>query len=656
MKCTRCGFENPDYLEFCQNCSAQLPKKGEESNQPSWGFVKAPKWAEPDFSADTVSEDDVPADFVSDTEAVRRQQEAARRAAAEAAALKARRAAEAAAAAKAAEETRAAERYEAEQKRLAEEKRAAERRAEQERLLAERKAAELEAQKAQRRIAAKRYEPEDNEEEEEEEETSHGGRAAALFGSILQRREKPARDNYYEEDEEEEEEEDDFDEYDPGYARKRTAPRRRKTKSGGSGLNLAIRIAAIVAVLALLAIAGWLLVSQIKSCVEANQSPTGTNKAPTVVKNTDPKEPDTYLVTVYAKNGKVLVYETSDGTKQSATVKSDDALTFKVHEVSLMPNEPVDSTVYQATPKVFIQNEDGTTVPVEGMPSVTLSVPAITVTYDCEDSIVSDDGNVTVSGRIDFIGTDLTIDGEKVAINQDGSFSRDIVYEDTGSYTVNIEGRLAGHQVYRHTINVEVEAAHPTESLIKLPWEYGDTSYRQRVVNSVDSIEVRGMVPVGSTLTATCDSSDCGLTEPSVADDGTFTLTAKLANPSDYTIHLTCTTESGQISERDIHVQRQPEMSQYIARALEMNYASFAYESRQAYNIKGTVTEILQEGDYYLAMLETEAGDKLVLEYHNHYGSAAAIEVGKTYEKIYGRPMGLNEEGIPQAYVWFIND
>ena len=655
MKCTRCGFDNPDYLEFCQNCSAQLPKKNEESNQPSWGFVKAPKWAEPDFNADTVSEDDVPADFVSDTETVRLQQEAARRAAAEAAALKARRAAEAAAAAKAAEEARAAERFEAEQKRLAEEKRAAERRAEQERLLAERKAAELEAQRAQRRFASKSYEPEEDEEDEPE-ESRPSARAAAMFGSILQRREKPARTAYPEKNDEEEEEEDDFDEYDAAYSRKRTAPRRKKTKSGSRGLNLAIRIAAIIAVLALLAIAGWLLASQIKSCTEANNSPTGTNKLPEVTKNTDPKEPDTYLVTVYAKNGKVLVFETSDGTKQSATVKTDDALTFKVHEISLMPNEPVDSTVYQATPKVYIRNEDGSEVPVEGMPSVTLTVPAINVTYDCGDSIVSEDGNVTISGRIDFIGTDLTIGGEKVSINPDGSFSHDILYEDTGAYTVNIEGRLAGHQVYRHNINVEVEQAHPVESLIKLPWEYGDTSYRQRVVNSVDTIEIRGMVPVGSTVTASCDSSDCGLTAPTVAEDGTFTLTAKMANPSDYTVHLTCTTESGQISERDIHVQRQPEMSQYIARALAMNYASFSYESRQAYNIKGTVTEIIQEGDYYLAMLETAEGEQLVLEYHNHYGSAATIEVGKTYEKIYGRPMGLNEDGIPQAYVWFIND
>ena len=78
MKCERCGFDNPDYLEYCQNCSAPLASKTEGKQGPSWGFVKAPTWADPDFSADTVSEDDVPADFVSEAEALRRAREEAR--------------------------------------------------------------------------------------------------------------------------------------------------------------------------------------------------------------------------------------------------------------------------------------------------------------------------------------------------------------------------------------------------------------------------------------------------------------------------------------------------------------------------------------------------------------------------------------------------
>ena len=64
MKCTRCGFDNPDYLEYCQNCTAPLgAKKGAEGREPAWGFVKAPTWDDPEFSADTVSDTDVPSDY-----------------------------------------------------------------------------------------------------------------------------------------------------------------------------------------------------------------------------------------------------------------------------------------------------------------------------------------------------------------------------------------------------------------------------------------------------------------------------------------------------------------------------------------------------------------------------------------------------------------
>lgn len=652
MKCTNCGFDNPDYLEYCRNCSAQLPKADGEQAKPTWGFVKAPQWAEPDFSADSVSEDDVPADFVSEIDTGRLAREAAeRRAAAEEAAKKAKRAAEAAAAAQAAENARAAERkaYEerrAAERRAAEDARAAERRAEEERLMAERRAAERRAQT--RKPAA--YDYEDEEIEDEEEENPRG--LSPLFGNIFKRKDKPSRkydDEYDDEDEDEEEEE--------RYTVRRTSGRGGKKSGGGFNLQTAIKIAAIVALLAILAVAGYLIVSRIQSCAADNASPTGTAKAPVITPNV--KEPGTYLVTVYAKNGKVLVYETSDGTKQEATVKYDDTLTFKVHEISLMPTEPLDGSVCQATPKVYIKNDDGSLTPIENMPAVTLNVPAITVTYDCPDSIVSEDGKVNVSGHIDYIGTDLTVDGEKVAINQDGSFAHEVVYEDTGDYSIDIEGRLGGYQIYRHRLNVTVEKATPATALIELPWEYGDTTFAQRVKNSSDTITVKAKAPAGSTVAVSCDSSNASVdnANPTVGEDGSFSFNVKMAYAGDYVIHMTCTSESGQVSDRDIHVQRAPEWSSYTGGAFAFNYSSFSYASKQAYNVKGTITEIMQDGDYILAVLETADGNKLLLEYHNHYGSAGAVTVGQAYEKIYGRPDGIDEAtGLPKCYVWFIDD
>ena len=177
--------------------------------------------------------------------------------------------------------------------------------------------------------------------------------------------------------------------------------------------------------------------------------------------------------------------------------------------------------------------------------------------------------------------------------------------------------------------------------------------------NSSDTIAVRAKAPAGSTVTVSCDSSNASIdnVNPPVGEDGSFSFNVKMAFAGDYTIHMTCTSESGQVSERDMHVQRAPEWSSYTRGAWAMNYSSFSYASKQAYNIKGTVTEIIEEGDYILAMLELSDGNKLLIEYHNHYASAGAVTVGSSYEKIYGRPDGLDETtGLPKCYVWFIDD
>ena len=660
MKCTRCGFDNPDYLEYCQNCSEQLPKKEGERSAPAWGFVKAPKWTEPEFSADSVSEDDVPADFVSEYELSRKQREAARaaaeaetaakvraaeeaakRAAEEAAArraererieaaaaAKARADAEAAAAARAA----AAER-EAARRRAAEEREARER-ASREELEAARRAAE------EKRRMAELMDDDDDDYSDDEDDQKNGPTIAPFVSSLFRKNNKPEaaeRDEEYDE-------------------KPYRAPRKKPVKSGkggrGNGLGTAIKIAAAVAALMLLAIAFLLVKGAISKCSAANDSPTGVNKEPTIEVN--PTDPACFDVTVFAKEGKTLLYETPYGITREATVSAANRVVFKVSKSSLLPREPIDSTVYEATPTVYIVNEDGSRTLIENMPSRMVEVPEINVDIDLPDTYISDDGKVNVAGHIDLIATELTVNGESIAINPDGSFAREIIFEDTGMYTLQIEGRLPSYQIYRRTINVDVQTAVPTTPLVQLPWEYGDTEYSQRVKNSIDTIEVRGMVPAGSTLEASCESSNAVLSLPTIADDGTFTMNVRMAYPGDYTIHLTCTSESGQVSERDVHIQRAPDWSRYMAGAWQMNFAAFAYESTQAYQIKGTVTEILQEGDYILAKMELTDGNTVVIEYHNHYGSAGEITVGKSYEKMFGRPMGLNSDGIPQLYIWFI--
>lgn len=62
MICKNCGANNEDFLEYCEKCAAPL----REGSAPAAGgrsFVNSPKWAKPDFNANTISENDIPSDY-----------------------------------------------------------------------------------------------------------------------------------------------------------------------------------------------------------------------------------------------------------------------------------------------------------------------------------------------------------------------------------------------------------------------------------------------------------------------------------------------------------------------------------------------------------------------------------------------------------------
>ena len=64
MKCFNCGYDNPEGAGFCARCGTNLRDQGSAPARPSWNVKQGPRWANPDFSADSVSEEDVPEDFV----------------------------------------------------------------------------------------------------------------------------------------------------------------------------------------------------------------------------------------------------------------------------------------------------------------------------------------------------------------------------------------------------------------------------------------------------------------------------------------------------------------------------------------------------------------------------------------------------------------
>ena len=62
MICKNCGANNEDFLEYCEKCAAPL-NGGSAPSAGSRSFVSSPKWAKPDFNANTISESDIPEDY-----------------------------------------------------------------------------------------------------------------------------------------------------------------------------------------------------------------------------------------------------------------------------------------------------------------------------------------------------------------------------------------------------------------------------------------------------------------------------------------------------------------------------------------------------------------------------------------------------------------
>lgn len=443
--------------------------------------------------------------------------------------------------------------------------------------------------------------------------------------------------------------------------------KRRSGSGGGNGLLAALLVVASLAligvVFVILALYGVIKLPFIDSMApsgdktEATAAPAGLQdgitKAPKV--EPDPDDDTRYFVLIYAREGRTLVYESSVGIRQEVTVPPSGQVRFHIPLSSLMPNEPVEEEVYYAVPKIYIRNGDGPETLVEGIEAIPLRIPALEVGFDNPDALTTDDGRVVISGRISQIGAELTIGGEPAVIAADGTFSQALLFTEEGEHTVEAVAKLAGYRVFRHSFTVTVNRA-PAEALIQLPWEYGDTSFNQRIKNDIETIEVRGRVPSGSTVTVTCESESASLTAPTVAQDGTFSFEATLAVPGDYLLLITCVTPSGSTSTREMHVQRAPDWRAYVESSWAMSYEAFAYQSNQAYKISGTVTEIIEDGDYILAVLELSDGRTIELQYHNHYAGAGSLAVGTVHTGIYGRPMGIGGDGMPLIYVWFVID
>ena len=386
---------------------------------------------------------------------------------------------------------------------------------------------------------------------------------------------------------------------------------------------------------------------------DTGERPGARSKQPSI--KLDPNNERHCLVTVFAKAGTTLIYETSDGSRKEAEVPKESYVKFSVAFSSLIPQEPLETETVSVVPKVYTVNDDGTETLIEGFEPIEIDVPKMEVSFDNEGEIVSNDGTAVISGRVTPADAEIRFDGVTAEVGHDGSFSRVLAYPESGEYTAEFEARRPGYRVERRSFRVRVEV--PETGVIQFPWEYGDLSFTQRVKNDADiPLEVWGRVPAGATVTASCANEAVIITEPSVDANGKFSFVVTMPAAGDYEISIRCSFSSGESVERVLHVQRAPEWRAYVEGSWAMSYEALCFASRQAYKLSGTVVEVVEDGDVLTVLLDIGDGKTVMLKYHNHYPNAGSLEVGSEHTGIYGHPLGKNDDGTPVVYVWFVID
>lgn len=419
-----------------------------------------------------------------------------------------------------------------------------------------------------------------------------------------------------------------------------------------TGLIVALIVISCVAVI-ILNSKGIIRIPEISCAPNGPDDPSGEVKAPEIVP--DPENPGRYLVTVYAKAGTKVIFQTTDGTRNEVEVPRSGLVKFSVPDRGLIPFEPIESDTCEVVPIIFTVNEDGSESRVEGFTPIKLSVPELNVAFDNDDPIVSTDGTAVISGSVDPVDAEITVQGVTVTVGSDGTFSYTLSFSEAGSHIVNIEARHPGYRIVRRSFTVSVEV--PVAGLLEFPWEYGDDTFTTRVKNDADDpLEVRGHVPAGSKVTVSCASDMAELTEPTVAEDGTFSFVVKMLRAGDYELHITCYSPTGEVAERVLHVQRAPEWRSYVEGSWAMSYDALRVASKQGYKLSGTVTEVIEDGDSMVVVLDIGNGNSVILIYHHHYPNAGSLALGSVHTGIYGHPLGRNADGVPEVYVWFIID
>lgn len=420
-------------------------------------------------------------------------------------------------------------------------------------------------------------------------------------------------------------------------------------RAHGSLLNKIL----IILLIALLAIAAVVVAIALKDGIG-----TGVPQKSQYEVKHNPNDPNKYYITVRAKEGTTLVFEGTDGSKAELPVASKRDVTFNVHVNALLPQNYIDTETVMVQPMVFQIDAEGnkSIIPI---PEFELKVPEINIDFATPESFESDNGIITIEGSLakGQPDTELTVNGEKLGTDENGNFAYS-VKRDIGNHSFEFLAQRIAHRTKRVTFNANVTRVLTADQIIVIP----DT-FHARSLNVEESIRVYGAVPVGASIGISSNDPDFSLkTEPEIDESGNFGFEVNLPIPArSYKFLITATLEDGTVFERPFSVERPPVYSEYVPTVWPGTFEEMSkpvhVSDMRGFKIQGTISEIIYDGDYFVAKLTLDGGELIEIEYHDHYSTATSLELGSKYTMFgYSLGTGVSPDGNLRMFIWFVQD
>lgn len=416
MKCKVCGAFNEDYMEYCEKCAAPLKESpapaANDSHNSNRGFVRSPVWVKPEFNANTISENDVPADFFNVSKAP--DQTASGDTASSGAVCNYCGA----------------------------------------RLIAGQRFCNTCGAKAGTAPAA----PVTSRPAAPQSSVA----SSAWTGSAAQSTIKyadPIDDSMFSFSRL-----DDEDDYAPAQkGSKRPAAKPVAQKASRSGRKPASRrrrgsnfnFKPVIIAAGAVAVIGLLVFGRIK-LVNGGLFNSSAITDPAVIEQTTTQNGDpAYNITVFAKKNSTVRFEGGSITHDEVVTKK--SVIFNVPEQVWVPNEPIEGSSITVTPNITVINKKGESEPVTFEQTITINVPSIdmTVTSPNTEQFSASSPAVEIAGMVGDTSAGIFVNDEPVPVDETGSFSYTYTLTQPGTNTVNVEARKNGYAINRKTFTIE---------------------------------------------------------------------------------------------------------------------------------------------------------------------------------------------------------